>query len=132
MTGNPDLAERMAANLVDNAIRYNVPGGRLDVLTETRDSRGVLAVANTGPPVAQDQVSRMFQPFQRLSGDGATHPDGHGLGLSIVRAIAAAHDAGLKILPCPEGGLAIEVCFPGPRPQAYGQRGAGSRAAPTR
>jgi len=124
VVGNHDLAERMAANLVDNAIRYNVPGGRIDVLTETRDSRAVLAVANTGPPVAQDQVSRIFQPFQRLTDDGAANPDGHGLGLSIVRAIAAAHDAGLKVVLRPEGGLAVEIHFPTPHPQVGGHRGA--------
>jgi signal transduction histidine kinase len=112
--GDPDLGERLAANLVDNAIRHNVPEGRVDVLTETRGDGAVLSVANTGPLVPQDQVGRMFQPFQRLGGDRTTHPDGHGLGLSIVRAIAAAHDAGLKVRVHPDGGLTVEVHFPAP------------------
>jgi signal transduction histidine kinase len=121
--GDPDLAERMAANLVDNAIRHNVPGGRLEVVTGTRNARAVLAVANTGPLVPQDQVSRLFQPFQRLVGDGPAHPDGHGLGLSIVRAIATAHDAVLKVLLRPGGGLTLEVHFPAPSPSVNGHRG---------
>jgi signal transduction histidine kinase len=129
VAGDPDLAERMAANLMDNAIRHNVPGGRLDVRTETRDARAVLAVGNTGPPVPQDQAGRLFEPFQRLSGHRATHPDGHGLGLSIVRAIAAAHDAGLKVLLRPGGGLNVEVHFPEPDPQANGHGGTGMHAS---
>jgi signal transduction histidine kinase len=104
----------MAANLVDNAIRHNVPGGRVDVLTDTRDRRAVLTVTNTGPPVPRNQVERLFQPFRQL-GDLTTHPDGHGLGLSIVRAIATAHDAGLKVRLRPGGGLDVHVHFPAGR-----------------
>jgi signal transduction histidine kinase len=110
--GNPDLVERMAANLIDNAIRYNLPGGHVEVHTETGYDHAVLTVANTGPLVPEDQVSRLFQPFQRISPDRAGHPDGHGLGLSIVRAIAAAHDASLKVQLRAGGGLSIEVHFP--------------------
>lgn len=126
VNGDPDLAERMAANLIDNAIRYNLPGGHVEVRTETGYDHAVLTVANTGPPVPEDQVSRLFQPFQRLSPDRAAHPDSHGLGLSIVRAIAAAHNAGLKVQLCAGGGLSIEVHFPactganGHRPLATG------------
>jgi signal transduction histidine kinase len=110
--GDPDLTERMAANLIDNAIRYNLPGGRVEVRTETRYDHAVLIVANTGPPVPADQVERLFQPFQRLTVDRAGHPDGHGLGLSIVHAIAAAHDAKLETQLRPDGGLIIEAHFP--------------------
>ena len=110
--GDPDLTERMAANLIGNAIRYNRPGGNVEVRTETRRDRAVLTVSNTGPPVPADQVERLFQPFQRLTTDSASHPDGHGLGLSIVHAIAAAHDADLKTQLRPGGGLTVEVHFP--------------------
>jgi signal transduction histidine kinase len=108
VVGNPDLVERMVANLVDNAIRHNVPGGRLDLVTETRNQHSVLTVSNTGPLVPEDQAERLFQPFQRLGGERATHPDGHGLGLSIVRAIATTHDAGLKVQLRPGGGLHVQ------------------------
>jgi signal transduction histidine kinase len=122
VAGDPDLVERLAANLIDNAIRHNAPEGSLDVLTETRDQRPVLMVSNTGPLVPRDQVDRLFQPFQRLGGEQATHPDGHGLGLSIVRAIATAHEAGLKVRLLPGGGLCVQVIFPTPRAAADGQR----------
>jgi signal transduction histidine kinase len=87
-------------------------------------------VSNTGPPVLKDQVERLFQPFQRLGDHQAAHPDGHGLGLSIVRAIALAHDAGLKVELRPGGGLRVQVHFPAPRPGAYVRCEAGMPADP--
>jgi signal transduction histidine kinase len=114
VAGNPDLAGRLAANLIDNAIRHNVPGGRVEVRTETAGQDSVLTVSNTGPPVPLDQAERLFQPFQRLDSDRVSHPGGHGLGLAIVRAIAAAHHARLKVHLRPGGGLNIEVHFPPP------------------
>jgi signal transduction histidine kinase len=110
--GDPDLTERMAANLIDNAIRYNLPGGSVEVRTETQYGHALLTVANTGSPVPADKVDQLFQPFQRLPADRAAHPDGHGLGLSIVRAIAMAHDACLDTRLGPGGGLTVEVRFP--------------------
>jgi signal transduction histidine kinase len=110
--GDPDLTQRMAANLIHNAIRYNLPGGRVEVRTETGYDHAVLIVANTGPPVPADQVDQLFQPFQRLTADRTSHPDGHGLGLSIVRAIATAHDARLEVSLGPHGGLTVEAHFP--------------------
>ena len=110
--GDPDLTERMAANLIDNAIRYNLPGGSVGVRTEDRYGHAVLTVANTGSPVPADKADQLFQPFQRLPADRASHPDGHGLGLSIVRAIATAHDARLDTRLGPGGGLTVEVRFP--------------------
>jgi signal transduction histidine kinase len=110
--GDQDLIERMAANLIDNAIRYNRPGGTVEVRTETTFGHVELNVANTGPAVSADELDRIFQPFHRLPGNSASHPDGHGLGLSIVRAIATAHEADLEARPRPGGGLTIAVRFP--------------------
>jgi signal transduction histidine kinase len=76
------------------------------------DGRANLSVSNTGRPVPHDQVDRLFQPFQRLGSDRTHHADGHGLGLAIVRAIAAAHSTALTATARPEGGLDIEVSFP--------------------
>ena len=110
--GDPDLAERMAANLIDNAIKYNRPGGTVDVTTGLSFGHPVLAVANTGPVIPADQADQLFQPFQRLASGHPNHPDGHGLGLSIVRAIADAHNARLEVLAHPHGGLTITTRFP--------------------
>ena len=112
VTGNPALVERMVVNLIENAVRYNVPGGSIDVRTECHDGSAVLTVANSGLAVSRHDVDRLFQPFQRLDNDRMTHPGGHGLGLSIVRAVVTAHDAGMKIRLRPSGGLIVQIFFP--------------------
>ena len=109
--GDQRLAERLAANLVDNAVRHNVAGGWVEVTTGMRSGRSVLSVSNTGPVIAPDQVDRLFQPFGRLEAARLSR-DGLGLGLSIVTAIAAAHDADLRARPLAGGGLEVEVHFP--------------------
>ncbi len=110
--GDPRLIERLIANLLDNAIRHNVTGGHVEVGTGTRDAHAFIAIANTGPAVPPEEIGGLFQPFQRLRGNRTQHDNGHGLGLSIVQAIADAHGATLTAHDRPEGGLAIEVAFP--------------------
>ena len=114
--GSPHLAERLAANLVDNALRYNVPGGRVDISTGTRDGHAFLSLANTGPGVPAAALDRLFRPFQRLGTARTSRGDSLGLGLSIVQAIANAHHAIITARPQPEGGLLVEVTFPDPDP----------------
>jgi signal transduction histidine kinase len=109
--GSAGLAERLAANLVDNAIRYNAPGGQVEVSTGTRGARSFLAVTNTGPVIPPDQLGRLFQPFQRKD-PARRSPGGLGLGLPIVSAVAAAHGAELRAVTRAAGGLAIEIVFP--------------------
>jgi signal transduction histidine kinase len=122
--GDRRLIERMVSNLVDNAIRHNVPNGRVDVAFDSRSGRVVLRVANSGLMVPDDQVDRLLQPFQRLESGPAAGVDGMGLGLSIVAAVAAAHDATLGLRAKPAGGLDVEVSFPNPqRPFVRGRDG---------
>ncbi|HZO77495.1 MAG TPA: HAMP domain-containing sensor histidine kinase [Solirubrobacteraceae bacterium] len=122
---DPRLLERLISNLIDNAIRHNLPHGRLAITTGTRDKRPVLSIENTGPPIPPDQLERLFEPFQRLA-ERTGHNNGHGLGLSIVRAIATAHHATLHASPAPDGGLAIDVTFP----PASGQGSKSAQTAP--
>ncbi|MGP3953259.1 sensor histidine kinase [Streptomyces sp. 7N604] len=111
--GHRPLAERLVINLVDNALRHNEPYGWVEVATADAHGRAVLTVANSGPGVPPSAVDQIFQPFQRL-GDPRTNGEGLGLGLSIVQAIAAAHDATLAAEARPEGGLVFTVGFPHP------------------
>jgi len=105
VSGHRALAERLVTNLVDNAIRHNVADGWVSVSCVA----GVLTVTNTGPVVPETDVARLFEPFQRLA---VRTGDGLGLGLSIVRAIATAHDAMVDAEPRAEGGLVVTVTFP--------------------
>jgi signal transduction histidine kinase len=109
-SGDPILLEHLAANLVDNAVRYNVPGGAVWISTATVDNRVVLTVDNTGPVVAPESVGKLFEPFRRLrerTGDG-----GFGLGLAIVASIAVAHGGDAVAGARPGGGLSVTVSLP--------------------
>jgi signal transduction histidine kinase len=112
INGDRALIESLVANLVDNAIRYNEPGGRLDVGTSFDAGHSVLVVVNSGPHVPPDEIERLFEPFRRMAADRTTADGHHGLGLSIVRAVATAHGATVNATPEPNGGLAIAVRFP--------------------
>jgi signal transduction histidine kinase len=110
--GDRVLIESLVANLVDNAVRYSEPEGRVEVGTSVDAGHPVLTVVNSGPQVPADEIERLFEPFRRLTTDRTTADGHHGLGLSIVRAVATAHRATLAATPGPDGGLAITVTFP--------------------
>lgn len=110
--GDPRLIERLVANLVENAVRHNIPGGRLEIVTRAGGGRATFAIANTGPPIPTRELARLFQPFERLSCDQGASAEGAGLGLAIVQAIADAHDAIVSAQPRTGGGLGIDVAFP--------------------
>ncbi len=120
LTGDPDLVERLAANLFDNAIQHNTAAGMVEVSTGTEDGQAVLSVENSGPAIPPAEIDRLYRPFQRLAATRASNDNGHGLGLSIVRAIATAHGAVLVTRPRAEGGLRIEATFPRPAHPARG------------
>ncbi len=115
--GDARLVERLVINLVDNAIRHNVPGGNVSITTGTREGNednACLVVSNDGPRVPESEIARLLQPFQRLGGERTGHHDGLGVGLSIVEAVAEVHDAILTTRARSEGGLSVEVEFPRP------------------
>ena len=112
--GDARLAERLLANLLDNAIRHNYPGGWVAAHLGADRGQTVLRIANSGPVIAPGEVPRLFAPFQRLGSGRGGQRDGHGLGLSIVSAIGAAHSADVRADALPAGGLAVQVRFPPP------------------
>jgi signal transduction histidine kinase len=108
--GDPGLIESLVANLVDNAIRHNRSAGHVEITTRTCGTHVALTVANSGPVIPDDQIQRLFQPFQKLAPDRHGR-DGYGLGLAIVDAVARSHHAALTAESRPEGGLAVTVRF---------------------
>jgi signal transduction histidine kinase len=129
-TGDPLLLERLALNLVRNGIRHNHPGGWVTVSTRTVAERGMveLDVRNSGPPVPPEQVDALFEPFRRLDGNRTSHPHGAGLGLSIVRSIAATHGGQLTAAARDGGGLIVQIRLAGARPDADGWKEIGDLA----
>ena len=122
ISGDPVLAERLIANLVDNAARYNAASGDIWISTRTAAGSSELTVANTGPVISPANGDRIFQPFQRLN-DRTSH-DGSGLGLTIVASIAAIHGGTATARPRNDGGLSVTVTFPsaGTRAQDTGMQ----------
>jgi signal transduction histidine kinase len=112
VAGDPPLIERLVANLLDNALRYNHPGGTVHLATGDQPGGGRLTVTNTGPIVPDDQITRLLEPFQRITPSRTGQHDGLGLGLSIVQAITKAHQARLHVNPAEGGGLLVEIRFP--------------------
>jgi signal transduction histidine kinase len=110
VTGDGVLLERLVANLLDNAQRYNIPGGTVSVATTAHDATSDVRVVNTGAVIPADMVERLFLPFTRL--DDRTRHDGFGLGLALVSSIATVHNAAVHASALPAGGLDITVRFP--------------------
>ncbi|HYN97783.1 MAG TPA: HAMP domain-containing sensor histidine kinase [Pilimelia sp.] len=117
-TGDPLLLERVVHNLVENAVKHNVPAdGWLWIRTTQVGGRATVTVANTGPAIPRYEVESLFQPFRRLGGarlSGAGR--GFGLGLSIVRAVARTHGGEATADPREGGGLIVTVSLPGAAP----------------
>ncbi|GAB2840136.1 HAMP domain-containing sensor histidine kinase [Actinocorallia aurea] len=111
--GDAVLLERLVQNLVENAVRHNLPeGGRVEVVTGTGpEGAAYLSVSNTGPVVPAYEIPALFTPFHRRN-KSRLHAPGAGLGLSIVRSLVQAHGARLRTVPGGSGGLVHTVVFP--------------------
>jgi signal transduction histidine kinase len=109
--GDPSLLQRMVANLVQNAIRYNIPGGTVSVTVTPHEDMAVLTVENSGPMADQAEIDRLFEPFVR--GDWARrNRSGFGLGLTIVQSVVRAHRGTVQARPGQVGGLVVTVAIP--------------------
>ncbi|WP_051467633.1 sensor histidine kinase [Actinomadura oligospora] len=127
--GDPVLLERSIVNLVENAIRYNVPDGHVWVRCGVLDGSTFVAVDNTGPVVSPENAETIFKPFERLRGPRRGGERGAGLGLSIVRAVLEAHDGTARARPRDEGGLTVTLRLPTARLPAS-PRAASARSRP--
>jgi signal transduction histidine kinase len=101
----------MIANLVENAVRHNNPGGWIGIRTIQHTDSAVFEIANTGPSIPAEQIPTLFEPFARVK-QRLNSSDGVGLGLSIAKAIARAHNATITASPNPGGGLELSVTIP--------------------
>jgi len=118
--GDPVLLERVAGNLVENAVRHNVPAGCVEIWTGLRGPVAELRVSSGGPEIAPERVEELFEPFRRGPVDRTADTPGSGLGLSIVRAVVHAHGGTVAAEPVPGGGLTVTVHIParaGPAPR---------------
>jgi signal transduction histidine kinase len=126
--GDAALLERLVANLLENAVRYNRPGGFVDISTREGIASAELRVENSGPPVDREAAARLAEPFERLQREADAR--GAGLGLSIVRAVSEAHAGTLLIEPRDEGGLVVSVRLPRGARAGAARRNGSAGAAP--
>jgi signal transduction histidine kinase len=111
--GDPVLVERLVGNLIDNAVRHNIPGGWLELASGSREGLAFFSVANSGPAIDQQEVAALFEPFyRRCHHGGPDATEGSGLGLSIVASVVRAHHGDVTAAPVPDGGLAVTVRLP--------------------
>jgi hypothetical protein len=111
----------MIENVIENAVSYTQRGGSIELTLAPLDGQQALVtVASSGPPLDPSAVARLAEPFTRLGPDRIGSQNGHGLGLSIVAAVAAAHDGSIDLEARAEGGLRVQITLPAtvPRPAA--------------
>jgi signal transduction histidine kinase len=102
----------MVDNVIENAVRHNQAQGLVNVELELDGETARLVVESGGPVMAQQRVARLAQPFKRLGAERTGSQNGHGLGLSIVAAVAAAHGGTLELHARPQGGLRVRITLP--------------------
>jgi signal transduction histidine kinase len=112
VAGSGMLVARLVANLVDNAVRHNRPGGMIGITTEIDGATARLTVEGDGRPIDPEEAWRLAEPFRRVGADRTRSEDGLGLGLAIVSAIATAHHGTLDLRARPDGGLTAVVALP--------------------
>jgi signal transduction histidine kinase len=110
--GDPVLLERLAENLVENAVRYNAAVGWVRVRTGIERGEATLHVANPGARIDPADVEGLLEPFRRLESSRARSTGGYGLGLAVVRAVAQSHGGRVAVLARREGGLEVTVSLP--------------------
>jgi signal transduction histidine kinase len=128
VVGDPVLLERLAENLIENAVRYNAAVGWVRVRTGIERGEAVLHVTNPGARIDPAAVEELLEPFRRLESSRARSTGGYGLGLAVVRAVAQAHGGRVAILARREGGLEVTVSLP----MASAQAGEPIVSAPAR
>lgn len=112
VTGDPALLDRLASNLIDNAVRHNRASGWVAVTTASDEAGARITVRNSGEPIPAAEVDRLFEPFQRLTRGRPAGARSTGLGLAIVRSIVNAHGGTVTAAPDDEGGLTVTVTLP--------------------
>ncbi len=110
--GDPALLEQAVLALLDNAIKYNQPGGRVMVRTAVKDEQALLEVEDTGIGIASEHLSHLGERFYRVDKARSREAGGTGLGLSIVRSIASAHGGTLRLSSIPEQGTTVTLTLP--------------------
>ena len=111
IVGSDILIYRLVYNLVENAIKYNHPGGQVTVSASRKEKRVCLSVADTGNGIPEELRERVFEPFFRVDKSRSRALGGVGLGLALVHEIVRVHEGSITVRSNPSGGTVFEVMF---------------------
>jgi two-component system OmpR family sensor kinase/two-component system sensor histidine kinase QseC len=106
--GDASALRILVRNLVDNAVRYTPPGGRVRIKLQVEAGKPVLVIDDSGPGISTPDRARVFDRFYRGAG---RDEGGSGLGLAIARGITEQHRATIELSTSPLGGLRVTVLF---------------------
>ncbi len=112
MVGSDILIYRLVYNLVENAIKYNHPGGQVTVTAYRKEKHVYLSVEDTGNGIPEELRERVFEPFFRVDKSRSRELGGVGLGLALVREIVRVHDGSITVRSNPSGGTVFDVILP--------------------
>ncbi len=110
--GSETLLTRMIENVIENAVRHNPAHGFIEIVLEHEHEQARLIVETDGPLFDERHVAELAQPFRRPGQERTYSQTGHGLGLSIVAAVASAHGGTLLLDARPLGGLRVQITLP--------------------
>ncbi len=110
--GDADGLERLLVNLLDNAIKYNRPGGEVRLRLAVDDGRVVIAVSDTGIGIPPEALGRIFERFYRVDKGRAREEGGTGLGLAIVKHLAQSHGGSVEVESRMGRGTTFRVLLP--------------------
>ena len=118
--GSADGVYQILFNLMENAVKYNLPGGRVDVTVRAREDQAVIAVEDTGVGIPEEDIGKVFDRFYRVDKARSRQSGGTGLGLSIAQEIMLQHEGTLYLVDKEDPGLTICMELPvvGPREEA--------------
>ncbi|WP_397335350.1 sensor histidine kinase [Paenibacillus thiaminolyticus] len=112
IVGNKTLVYRVLFNLIENAVKYNTPGGKVQISTARRGSHTIIQISDTGIGMRDEELPHIFEPFYRVDKSRSRNIAGSGLGLSIVKAIMEKHNGFIKVQSRPDVGTTFEAAFP--------------------
>lgn len=112
MMGSDILVYRVVYNLVENAIKYNNPGSKVQVTVCSDKEQICIQVMDNGSGIPADMKERVFEPFFRVDKSRSRALGGVGLGLALVREIVRVHDGAIRVLDNSNGGTTFEILFP--------------------
>ncbi|GHD28303.1 sensor histidine kinase [Nocardiopsis kunsanensis] len=122
VVGDPVLLERLVANLVENALKYNVDDGEITIRSGLYEGMPAVQVENSGKVIPAYEIEGLFEPFRRGTGNRVGSGRSSGLGMSIVRSVVRAHEGSVTAWPRAGGGLVVTVCLPAAPAEATDRR----------